>query len=77
VSALFFGAAMPESFLSLNSVVPQNVIENLPTATAPAARPGALDRSAAVDGVLALIREDSQCSPAKYLDETVVPHGGE
>jgi hypothetical protein len=55
---------MPETAVNIEPASPSQC------AIAPAPSP-------AVQEALAAIWQDSLASPAKYLDDTVVPHGGE
>jgi len=59
---------MPESAVKTESVAIEPVASN--AASAPSVW-------ASIQATLAAIRQDCAASPAKYLEDTVVPHGGE
>lgn len=62
---------MPESAVTKDAVAMEPVASD---ATGGAAAPGAW---ASIQATLAAIRLDSAASPGTYLEDTVVPHGGE
>lgn len=67
---------MPESAVTTDSVANNSVAKDSVTsgATGGAAAPGVW---ASIQATLAAIRLDSAASPGTYLEDTVVPHGGE
>jgi hypothetical protein len=67
---------MPESAVTNDSVANDSVAKNSMTngATGGAAAPSVW---ASIQATLSAIRLDSAASPGTYLEDTVVPHGGE
>jgi hypothetical protein len=71
-SRLLFGdTVMSETALNQESVSLEPELRNAGT------RDGGASVWASIQATLAAIRQDSATSPATYLEDTVVPHGGE
>jgi hypothetical protein len=82
VSRLLSGdSLMPESAVTNDSVARDSLARDsvAPDSVADGATGGAAAPSvwASIQATLAAIRLDSAASPNSYLDDTVVPHGGE